>query len=118
MNQPKFIVTRFINRNGAVSWRVCGNLHGVRIRRNFKSREEAGAEKAALEVKALQEASSLRASATFLDENQLREAETAFRRLADRPWSLTVYLDYALANFRDPTREVLLVDAVAEYLFS
>ncbi len=46
MNQPTFTVSRFENRNGSISWRVDGSLHGVRIRRNFKTREEAAVEKA------------------------------------------------------------------------
>jgi integrase len=116
MNQTTFTVTRFVNRNGSVSWRVCGYLHGVRVRKNFRSREEAGAEKAALELKALQNAAGLRASATYLTDEQLREAEAAFRKVIDRPRSLTVYLDFALAHYREPEREVPLADAVAEYV--
>ena len=57
MKPPKFIVDRFINRNGFVAWRVDGPLHGVRIRNNFKTKEEAAAEKAALEIRAEQGAS-------------------------------------------------------------
>jgi hypothetical protein len=53
MNHTKFAVSRFENRNGVTSWRVDGRLHGVRFRKNFKTREEAAAEKAALELKAL-----------------------------------------------------------------
>jgi hypothetical protein len=54
MNQSAFAVTRFENRNGVISWRVDGRLHGVRIRKNFKTREEAIAEKGTLELKVLQ----------------------------------------------------------------
>src|SRR5687768_10946342 len=54
MNHSKFAVSSFENRNGVTSWRVDGRLHGVRIRKNFKTREEAAAEKAVL--KALQRA--------------------------------------------------------------
>jgi hypothetical protein len=57
--QPMFAVGRFKNRNGVFSFRVDGQLNGVRIRRNFKSQEEAAAEKNVLELKALQLASSL-----------------------------------------------------------
>lgn len=53
MNHSKFAVISFENRNGVTSWRVDGRLHGVRIRKNFKTREEAAAEKAVLEIKAL-----------------------------------------------------------------
>ena len=51
MNHTKFAVSRFENRNGVTSWRVDGRFHGLRIRKNFKTREEAAAEQAALEVK-------------------------------------------------------------------
>ena len=66
MNQTEFAVTRFDNRNGVTSWRVTGWLHGVRIRKNFKSKEEAAAEKAVLEIKAEQDASGLRSVTTRL----------------------------------------------------
>jgi integrase len=111
-----FTVSRFKNRNGVTSWRVDGRLHGVRIRRNFKTREAAAAEKTALEIKELQAAAGLQVATTFLTGDQLREAESAFQRLAGRPRSLTCYLDYALANFRESARDVPLAAAVDEYL--
>ena len=77
-----FAVSRFKNRNGVFSFRVDGQLNGVRIRRNFKTQEEAAAEKSVLELKALQLASSLSAVTTCLAEDQVREAEAVFRRLA------------------------------------
>jgi hypothetical protein len=48
MNPTKFVVRQFKNRNGVISYRVDGYVHGVRIRRNFKTRDEAIAEKGAL----------------------------------------------------------------------
>ena len=71
-----FAVSRFKNRNGVFSFRVDGHLNGVRIRRNFKTQEEAAALKATLELKALQMKSSLRAVTTCLAEDQVREFET------------------------------------------
>ena len=59
MNQTALNVIRFENRNGTTSWRVTGWLHGIRIRKNFKTREEAAAEKATLEIKVLQAASGI-----------------------------------------------------------
>jgi integrase len=115
MNQPSFAVTRFENRNGVISWRVDGRLHGVRIRKNFKTREEAIAEKATQELKALQADAGLQSATTFLSEEQLREAETAFNRLKGKPRSLSFYLDYALTNYREPETQRLLADAVADY---
>jgi integrase len=115
-HENSFAVSRYENRNGVVSWRVAGWLHGVRIRKNFKTKEEAATEKAALELGVLRATDGLRSATTFLDASQLREAEDAFRRIAGRPRSLAIYLDYALANYREPERDMLLSNAVAEYL--
>jgi hypothetical protein len=112
MSQSAFIVTKFTNRNGVTSWRVDGRLNGLRIRKNFKSREEAGAEKAALDAKAAQTETGVRTTLTRLTEEQIHEAEAAFRRLAASPKSLSFYLDFALANYRAPDREQTLADAV------
>jgi redox-sensitive bicupin YhaK (pirin superfamily) len=49
MPKTEFAVHRFVNRTGAISWRVTGWLHGVRIRRNFETREEAAVEGATLQ---------------------------------------------------------------------
>jgi integrase len=55
---------------------------------------------------------------TFLAHEQVREAEGAFRRLEGRAKSLTFYLDFALANYREPEREMPVEKAVAAYLAS
>lgn len=74
MNHSKFAVISFENRNGVTSWRVDGRLYGVRIRKNFKTCEDAAAEKAVLEIKALQTSAGLRQVATALAEKQVRES--------------------------------------------
>jgi len=116
MNHTKFAVSRFENRNGATSWRVDGRLHGVRFRKNFKTREEAAAEQAALELRALNAANGLHTIATVLTAEQVREAEAVFHRLADRTRSLSFYVDFAVANYREPEKQKPLADAVAEYI--
>jgi integrase len=115
-HENTFVVSRFLNRNGVTSWRVAGWLHGVRIRKNFKTKEEAAAEKAALELKAMQATSGLRSATTFLADEELREAEAAFRRLAGKPHPLAFYLDFAFANYREPVNQKLLTEAIAEYV--
>lgn len=115
MNQIEFAVRQFLNRNGVTSWRVDGRINGVRIRKNFKTREEAAAEKATLELKALQSTSSLRSVATTLTEDQTREAEAVFLRLADKPRPLSFYVDFAITNYREPERQKPLADAIADY---
>jgi integrase len=116
MNKSDFTISRFANRNGAISWRVAGQIHGERIRRNFKTREEAAAEKSALEIKALQAATGQRALLSSLADHQAREAEAVFLRLRDKPHSLSFYVDYALANYREPEHRKRIEDAVADYV--
>jgi integrase len=115
-HEELFDVRRFENRNGVSSWRVSGWLHGVRIRRNFKSREEAAAGKAALEIKAEQDTPGLRSITTRLTAEQASEAEAVFRRLEGRSRSLGFYVDYALATYRDPIHDRTLGEASKHYL--
>ncbi len=116
MKIGKFSVTRFENQTGTLSWRVDGGLRGTRVRRNFKTREEAFAEKAALEIKALQDENGMRPIATTLSEPQVRDAEVAFRRLEGNRRALSFYLDFALVNYREPENQKQLADAVADYI--
>jgi hypothetical protein len=115
-HKNQFSVRRFRNRNGVFSFRVDGRLNGVRIRRNFKTQESAAAEKATLEIKGLQMASNLRLVTTVLTEEQVREAEAAFRRLADNGRSLGFSLDYALLHYREPVTQKPLSAAADAYL--
>lgn len=116
MNSTEFVVSRFENRNGVLSWRVSGFLAGIRFRRNFKSREDAAAEKAVLDIKAAQIAAGLRPVATLLTDAQLREAESMFRRLAGQMHSLSFCVDFTMANYREPEKQKRLPEAIAEYV--
>lgn len=116
METAQFTVRPFKNRNGFVSWRVSGWLLGTRIRKNFASAAEAEAERQVLEVQRLQTEGGVRSAITRLSAEQLQEAESAFLRLRDRKCSLLFYLDFALANYREPEREKQVADAVTIYL--
>lgn len=118
MKNGKFIVTQFINSNGTPSWRVDGRLHGVRIRKNFKTREEAAAEKSTLGVKSLQTESGLREVATALTLEQVREAEALFKRAEDKSRPLSFYLNYAFENYQEPESQRSLESAIADYVAS
>ena len=115
-HENSFCVRRFKNRNGAFSFRVTGRLHGVRIRRNFKTQEEAAAEKSALNLKAVQTTTSQCAVPTCLTEDQVREAEAVFRRLAGGNRTLSFCVDFALANHRAPGCQKSFGEAVSTYL--
>jgi hypothetical protein len=116
MPDTSFAVSRFTNRSGVTSWRVSGWIAGVRVRRNFPTREEAAAEKAALELKSAQAAAGMRTTVTFLSDSQLRQAEDAFRRLEGRPESLLGYLELGLAAYRPPECQKALDEAASAYL--
>ncbi|MEO6569531.1 MAG: site-specific integrase [Opitutaceae bacterium] len=117
MNQAtSFVISEFTNPSGDVVFRVSGQLDGKRVRKNFSTRIEAQAERQALELATLQSETGLRTAATRLEEAQLSEAEAAFHRLEGRTRTLTFYLDFALANYRDPIRDMPLADAAKEYL--
>jgi len=111
-----FAVKPYKNASGTPSWRVSGWLFGARVRKNFATREEAGAERIALEVRAAQANGGFRAAATTLTDPQLRDAEDAFRRIGGRPRSLAFYLEYALLNHREHEREQTIGLAVTSYL--
>ena len=115
MNPTKFAVRQFKNRNGVSSYRVEGYLHGVRIRKNFKTRDQSIAEKAALDLRAIEAEAGLRPATTFLGPEQLREAEAVFRRLDGNTRSLTFYVEYALQNYREPEQQTALHVAVGTY---
>ena len=91
---------------------MSGILHGVRLRKNFKTREEAAAEKAALEIKALQSTSGLRSIATALTEERVREAEALFQRVNGKSHPLSFYVDFALANYREPDKQKTLAEGM------
>ena len=112
----KLAVAPFENRNGSTSYRVIGWLHGERVRKNFKTREEASAEKATLEIQSLQATHGMRSLPTTLSIEQVRDAEVAFRRLAENCRPLSFYLDFALANYREPEKQKPRADAIADYV--
>ena len=114
----QFIISEFTNPSGEIVFRVTGWLDGTRIRKNFPTRAEASAERQALEIQRVQAETGIRTTATRLTDAQLHEAEASFRRLIDAPKSLSFYLDYALANYRAPEREISVGDAAASYLAS
>ncbi len=111
MKQSVFVVRCFKNRNGVFSWRVQGTLNGLRIRRNFKTQEEAAAEKAALEVSAVQLNSNLRSVSTWLSEPQVREAESVFARMPAGGRPVAFFFDLGVASHREPLRQRPLAEA-------
>jgi hypothetical protein len=90
---------------------VEGRINGLRIRRNFPTREEANAERMVLEILTLQAEAGFRAVATGLTDEQLRDAEAAFGRLTGKSLSLSSCIDFALSNYREPEHDKRLPEA-------
>lgn len=111
-----FTIKPFRNRNGVISHRVAGWLLGERIRKNYKTREEAILARGAFKLRQAQADSDIRVTSTLLSEPQLREAETMFAKLRDKPRSLTFYLNFALANHTEPNLRQPVADAITDYL--
>ena len=53
----------------------------------------------------------MRVAATRLTDAQLREAEAVFARVTGQPRSLSFYVDFALANYREPELQQTLACA-------
>lgn len=111
----QFVISEFTNPSGEIVFRVTGWLDGKRIRKNYPTQAEATAARQMLEIQHLQSETGVRTTATRLTDEQLHEAEAAFRRLAGKPRPLSFYLDYALANYREPESLKPLSDAIEDY---
>ncbi|MBI5771173.1 MAG: site-specific integrase [Verrucomicrobia bacterium] len=117
MNQnTAFVISEFTNPSGEIVFRVAGWLDGKRVRKNFPTRAEANAERQTLDVQRLQSETGIRTAATRLTDEQLKDAEAAFRRLADAGHSLLFCVDFTAANYRPPEKQRALADAVADYV--
>lgn len=111
-----FVVSEFTNPSGEIVYRVAGWLNGKRVRKNFATRTEAEAERQVLEVQRLQAETGIHVAATRLEDSQLKEAEAVFARLKGQSRSLSFYVDFAVANYREPENQKLLAKAIAEYV--
>jgi hypothetical protein len=105
VNRPALVLGRYENSQGVTAWQVPGNLPGLRVRRNCKTRDEASAKKATLELKSIQTAAGLDTVATVLTGPHIREAEALFQRFAANSRPLSFSVDFTLANDREPERQ-------------
>jgi len=114
-HKSPFVISQFTNPSGEIVFRVYGRVDGERIRKNFPTRAEAEAERQVLELKWVRD-SNTRTAITRLTDEQLREAEAVFARLEGKARPLSFYVDFALANYREPEKQKLLADAVTDYI--
>lgn len=95
------------------TFQLVGYVHGERVRKRFKKREDAVFEKSRLEVLAAN-SGEIRPVNTRLTAEQIADAEAAFRRLGGK--SLAEAVDWYLVNYRPPAVPKLLTEAKTAYL--
>src|SRR5207247_77755 len=100
-----------LNQHGCeyLTFEVVGYLGSDRVRKRFKSRDEAVAEKSALEIKSANANAQVRTAITRLTDFQLATAEACFGRLGAR--DLFGVVDWYLANYRPPCVDKVLPEA-------
>ena len=117
MAKQRFKITRFINPGGSEAWRLSGTLNGKQIRKNFKSRNDAVAERQQLSIRYLNEQSEGQTVWTTLTHGQNKEAIAAINLLkqakSNKP--LTFAVNYFLAYYKEAAETMTVEEAVREY---
>jgi integrase len=114
----QFQIAEFKNPNKSTSWRVTGTKpNGERVRENFKTEAEALGRKQELEIEASNFEPDHRIATTRLTPGQIAAAESAFGRLEERkfPLSLEQVIDFAFENYREAVKQITLKDALDEF---
>ncbi len=117
MTKQRFKITGFINPSGSEAWRLSGTLSGKQIRKNFKSRNDAVAERQKLSIRYLNDQSEGQTVWTTLTHGQNKEAISAINLLkqakSNKP--LTFAVNYFLAHYKEAAETMLIEVAVREY---
>ncbi len=117
MAKQRFKITRFINPRGSEAWRLSGTLNGKQIRKNFKSRNDAVAERQHLSIRYLNEQSEGQTVWTTLTHGQNKEAILAINLLkqAKSNKALTFAVNYFLEHYKEAAETMTVEEAVREY---
>lgn len=118
MAKSKFKIAPFTNPSGKAAWRLSGTLNGKRIRENFKTRDEAVAQRQLYDVEHLNGEQEGRTVWTTLTPEQNRDAVAAINSLKSRgsDYTLSFAVNYFLENFQPPELEKSVGDVGGEYL--
>lgn len=117
MSEGAFTLKRITVQNGPFTYstyRVEGKLNGVRVRKNFKKRQEAVGEKQRLEIEAANTDGAIQPKNTSLSSEQLREAEAAFHRLEGK--SLSLAIDHFIKTYREPSTNRTISSVTSDFL--
>ncbi len=113
--KEQFKIKSFVNKSGALSYRVYGMLRGKFLRENFKNQAEAITRQQNL-VREQANMTPLPAITTRLTSDQCKEAEACFYRLENTAHTLTFAVDFMLRNYRPAVNKCMLFEAVKLFL--
>ena len=118
MAKQRFKIARFTNPSGEEVFRLSGTLNGERIRKNFKNRADAVAERQKLTIRFHNEEPDGRTIFTTLTAAENQEAIAAFSMLkrsgSNRPLSFVV--SYFLNHYKEAAFSVSIAEATDQYL--
>src|SRR6516225_832324 len=118
-NMPRFQIVRRIVRDHGYQyeaiWVEGRGSDGERIRKRFRTEEQARTWKGLREIQALNEHSEFHSVVTKLTQEQIAETENAFRRLGTR-YSLTSAIEFFLKHYCEPDLVLSLEEAAAQFL--
>lgn len=116
--KSSFKITRFTNPSGKKVFRVSGSLHGEQIRRNFKTRKDAVAERDQLEIQRINGSVHGRHMWVKISHEEHDDAWTALSLLkhARSSKSLTDATQFFLDHYKELDLEISTTQAVEEYL--
>ena len=117
MAKQRFKITTFTNPGGSEAWRLSGTLNGKQIRKNFKSRTDAVAERQQLSIRYLNEQSEGQTVWTTLTHGQNKEAILAINLLKQAKTNkpLTFAVNYFLEHHKEAAEIMMVEEAVREY---
>jgi len=114
--KSRFKVTCVTYRSGSTAYRVSGTLHGKQVRKNFKTRKEAFAERQRLDLQRLNAPSGGCFQWVDLSPEALDDAVAAAKRIRSTGKPLAFVVDYFLENYQEVEFEKPLAAAVEEYV--
>ncbi|MDQ8193628.1 hypothetical protein QEH59_04290 [Coraliomargarita sp. SDUM461004] len=117
MAKQTFKISKFTNPQGSDAWRVAGTLNGERIRKNFKTRDEATAFRQKLNIRLLNEQNEGQTIWTTLSHAQNADAIAAVNLLkrSKSSKSLPFAVNYFLEHYKESTESKTIEAAVLEY---
>jgi len=118
MGKHRFKIASFTNATGSQAWRLSGTLNGERIRKNFKTRQEAVAERQKLDIRQRNEAATGQTVWTTLtqEDNQDAIAAVSILKRSGSNRSLTDAVNYFVKHYKEAGEEKRIDEAIEEYL--